>query len=239
MIRVEPPPEPEGFDAAVRQRGRAWLDDPRAGAHRRNQPRPSSFWTAWPQCAESLARGFSHRCGYTASQTLVHQGNVDHFVSWAECRASERHHLAYEWSNLRWLDARINTNKGRLDGRALPHALLDPFEVRDEWFRLDVLSLTLCMTDEIPPNLRARVEYTLRALGLIEGPIVMAQRERALRRFRAGMSLAELDEEDPLVARALRALLDAPEHDLDAAHIEFRRTLLLQHEHARAAARAP
>jgi hypothetical protein len=239
MIRVEPPPEPEHFHDEVRVPGRAWLDDPLKGVHHRAKSRPRSFWTEWAECPRALAEGFHARCGYTASQTLVHQGNVDHFVSWAECRASERHHLAYEWSNLRWLDARINTNKGRLDGRALPHALLDPFEVRDEWFRLDVLSLTLCMTDAVPPDLRARVEYTLRALGLTDGPIVMAQRHAALRRFRAGMSLAQLDEEDPLVARALRALLDAPEQGLVPAHLEFRRTLLHERERARAAARAP
>lgn len=233
MIRVERPVEPDGFELEVRRRGHEWLDDPLAGPHRRNKARPHPYWTDWPGCAEALARGFSHRCGYTASQTLVHQGNVDHFVSWAECRASKHHHLAYEWSNLRWLDARINTKKGRLDGRDLPHPLLDPFEVHDEWFRLDLLSNTLCMTDAVPLELCERVEHTLCALDLIEGPIVMAQRERALRHFRAGTSLELIGEEDPLVARALRDLLDAVESELDAAHLEFRRDL----EAARSAAR--
>ncbi|NJK32455.1 MAG: hypothetical protein HC927_08605 [Deltaproteobacteria bacterium] len=234
MIRVAPPPEPDGFDIEVRQKGLAWLNDATYGANRRYRDRPHSYWTEWKECARALAAGFGHRCGYTASHTPVHRGNVDHFVSWAECQAHEHHHLAYEWSNFRWLDGRINTTiKSKIDRRRQSKQLIDPFAVEDAWFALDLLSKTLSLTEDVPSERRELIQQTLDLLDLVEGSIVMEQRERALRRFRAGLTLELIEEEDPLVARALRKLIETPDDELAPVYRDLKHDLLNANREAR------
>jgi hypothetical protein len=226
MIRVQAPEEPAGYDEHVRKKGRAWLEDAREGPTRCRRDRPESYWTRWDECPQRLAEGFLHRCGYTASYTPVHVGHVDHFVSWAECKQSDRHALAYEWNNLRWLDGRINQRKSKLDRRPGPEPLLDPFEIRDEWFELDLGRDVLVVTDRVPVDQRTRVHHTLSKLDLYEGRIVREQRRDALEDYRHGISLARLEEKHPLVARAIRRLLATADEDLAPENRVIREDLL-------------
>ena len=79
MIHFERVPEPPGFDAEVRARGRAWLADHPAPA------RPRAFWAPY---VRHLAAGFRHLCGYTAMH--IDAGTVDSWPSTVIAAESKR-----------------------------------------------------------------------------------------------------------------------------------------------------
>ena len=130
MIPVAPPPEPGYFDAKVRQPGQAWLNNPA-----NDGKRPADHWT---HCCEDLREGFQGLCGYGAM--WLPEGTVDHYLS---CK--NHRDLAYEWSNYRFVSARINSRKGSLDD-----TILDPFEVGEGWFEVILPSMQLIVTSQVP-----------------------------------------------------------------------------------------
>jgi hypothetical protein len=111
------------------------------------------------------------------------------------------HHLAYEWSNLRYGDATMNQRK--TDAR-----VLDPSEVQDDWFQILLPSLQLVLTDRVSDDIRPLAEFTLERLGLRDHEVVVRYRRVWFRMYQeGGLSLDHLWEHAPLVARAV-------EHDL-------------------------
>lgn len=184
MVRVERVPEPEVFDEQVRRPGNEWLrSNPTAS-------RPRDYWSPF---RPYLAEGFGQRCGYCAM--FVPIGTVDHFIS---CRTDPD--LAYEWSNYRFADHWINNCK-----RTLDDSVLDPYEVEDDWFEILLPSLQLIVTDRVPPAQRKRAEATLRRLNLRDHEIMIRWRQAWYALFLDGkLSLEGLDEQAPLIARAVR-----------------------------------
>lgn len=219
MIRIEPHPEPPDFDQKVRNRGRTWLRN-KINLEKRQAP---SHWNA---CRDAVERMFSSRCGYLAS--YLTSGHVDHFVSWNRCKKTDQHHLAYEWTNLRWIHPQLNSAKS-------DHELVDPFEVADDWFELDLLSLRLIVHEErIPQARRAAVQRTVEKLQLDDGPIAEKLRREAVDLFREGISMHKLHERAPMVARALERLQDATA--LDPIRTRLRDELLRARSAARCSA---
>jgi hypothetical protein len=217
MIRVPRAREPEAFHEAVRRPGQSWL----AIAGNREAGRPRRYWR---ECANDLRAQFSGRCGYLAM--WIPGGETDHFVSWKRCQREGRHDLVYEWLNLRWAFPQVNQAKGAwLEP-------LDPFEVEDGWFELQLPSLQLVATDRLPLELREKAEVTLHELGLRDGHHAMMQRQAWLDRFRQGTPLHVIEQDAPLIGRALRRLLETPEGALQGPQRRFRRDL----ERARTAA---
>lgn len=215
MIRVERAPEPEGFEENVRRPGRAWLEVEAHRGWRRARP----YWNDWGPCRNALVDAFQRRCGYLAM--AIPSGHVDHFESWAACRESGRHHLAYEWSNYRWLLPEVNQSK-----QGIPcERLLDPFEVHDDWFELVLPSLELRLTEHVPPDARQRAMYTLQRLKLDRGTLVIEQRQAWLERYMHGLSLERVLMEAPLVGRALQRLMEAPITSLSKDLAIFRRRI--------------
>lgn len=156
----------------------------------------------------------------------IADGEVDHFISWNECR-QEHPHLAYEWTNYRYASPRINSRKRQA------RALLDPFEVQHGWFRVELPSLQLVCTEQIPAKHRARAERTLEALDLIRGTRVRRLREGWLRRYRKNqLSLHGLLDFAPLVGEAVSALLEAPEDTLSVELRAYRHRLVSDREQA-------
>lgn len=185
MIRVERVPEPQGFDARVRQRGAAWLkENPSA-------ERPRAYWLEF---ADALAEGFGHRCGYTAMHTM--SGDVDHY------RAFRGHeHLAYEWDNYRYADGRFNSAKGK-------KAIVDPYEMGEGWFEVQLPTLHMHATERVPPQCRAEVEATLRDHDLRDGERVVRTRLFWYREhLRGTLTLPGLCRYAPLVGEAVERWL--------------------------------
>lgn len=204
MIRVERRDEPPDFEERVRRKGQVWLSNP----INRDKSDPQNYWK---ECSDDVRAMFSERCGYLAS--YLSSGHVDHFVSWRRCKDAGTHHLAYEWTNYRWLHPQLNSRKGE-------HDLLDPFDVDDEWFEVDLFSYRLIVhTERIPAARRALVDWTIKRLQLDDGRIAEELREDAVRLFREGTSMREIHRRAPMVARALEKLLSAPSPDAAGARL--------------------
>lgn len=181
MIRVERVSKPSRFDRDCRRPGNRWLD---ANPGRR----PKALWAPF---TAALAEGFQQRCGYSA--VLIQNGTVDHFLSW-----KNRPELTYEWSNYRYADHRLNAKKQNIDD-----AIVDPYEVGDDWFEILLPSLQMRVTDRVPSRMRKRAELTLRRLGLDHDERIVAYRAEWWRLFHCGLPLENMREAAPLLARAI------------------------------------
>ena len=184
MIPVAHPiPEPADFEAKCRAPGNTWLTTHVSG-------RPADRWSPFRL---DLAAGFAGRCGYGAM--WISSGTVDHFASCDEDRSK-----AYEWSNYRYVEGWFNSSKSKQ-----PSAnLLDPFEVQQGWFEVDLPSLQLRLTNAVPPELRERAEFTLKRLPLRDDERVIRQRRAWLEMYEQGTPLDVIAQKAPLIAQAIR-----------------------------------
>lgn len=121
-------------------------------------------------------------------------GTVDHYQS-----CGNHPHLAYEWSNYRYLSGWINSSKGTQDEK-----VLDPFQVRDGWFEILLPSLQLVLTDAVPQEELYRARFTLERLHLQDDERIIRQRQQWYQTYRDGkLSLEGLANFAPLIARAV------------------------------------
>jgi hypothetical protein len=193
MIRVERISEPLEFDTKCRQRGNQWRKEQEAksiGFTTASSWRGASrFWTPFNK---ALCEEFVHRCGYYAM--WIHKGTVDHFIA-----KTKNPDLAFEWRNYRFLGSDLNSKKGDSGD------FLDPFEVRDEWFEIELPSLVLKITSELTePELRKKAEFTLQKLDLAQGHEVIDLRAEWYELHRTGdLTLSGLAKKAPLLARAV------------------------------------
>ncbi len=186
MKRFTPQPAPDHFDEQVRRPGRQWLET-------HPQGRPPDYWQ---RARGALADAFEGLCAYSVIH-LFETGTVDHFVSIDEARDR-----AYDWSNYRYCAGWVNASKGNI-----PSALLmDPFEVQDDWFEIQLPSLQLRVTDACPQPLRERAEFTIRRLRLRDGERAIRGRQNLMELHLSGeLPLESLEAFCPLLARALRS----------------------------------
>lgn len=184
MIPVRNPiDEPGNFDKECRQKGKQWL------AANPDANRPRDLWTPFRPL---LADGFVDRCGYAAM--WISSGTVDHHVSFHENPT-----LAYEWSNFRYVEGWINSSKSR----KVAEKLLDPFEVEQGWFAIELPSLQLMLTDAVPEHLRDRAEYTLKNLPIQHDERIVRARRAWLEMYELGTPLAVIEKKAPLIAAAI------------------------------------
>jgi len=183
MMRFEFISEPIEFDEKCRKKGNAWL------ANNLDKKRPKDYWSPF---RTDLGNGFRNLCGYSAMFDCT--ATVDHFLSCANYR-----HLAYEWSNYRYVTGWINSSKKNLDDQ-----ILDPFEVEDDWFEILLPSLQLVLTDQVPLSHRSKAEFTLKRLGLDRDERVMRLREEWFNMYQNGeINFEGLTKKAPLIARAI------------------------------------
>ncbi len=184
MIRFSPVPEPAAFDAEVRQRGKRWLQ-------KNPKERPIDYWGKFKG---ELSDGFGHLCAYSAMYEPV--GTVDHFVSCDEDRSQ-----AYEWSNYRFASGWLNSSKQNITASQI----IDPFEVKDGWFRILLPSLQLVVeASMIPQSLLPKAEFVLKRLHLRDDERVLRQRREWYRMYQdEELTLAGLYKKAPLIARAV------------------------------------
>lgn len=184
MIRVARVAAPPQFREKCQIPGKKWLNANR-GARR-----PRDYWS---QFKANLANGFANRCGYSALYEPV--GSVDHFKNW-----KHRPELAYDWQNFRYAAEWINKSKQTADDE-----VLDPYEVQDGWFEITLPSLQLRVTDRVPPEKRARANYTLTRLHLRDDERVIRQRHQWYAMYLEGkLSIEGLEQVAPLIAAAVK-----------------------------------
>ncbi len=179
-----PIPEPDDFDTKCRQKGNEWLiKNPEC-------KRPKDYWGIF---RGELAAAFKERCAYGALR--IGQGTVDHHVS-----CHEDNKLAYEWSNYRYVDGWMNSSKNKKPSSCF----LDPFEVEDGWFEIELPSLQMTTTTKIPAKFRERAEYTLNELPLKNDERIIRQRRAWLKEYEEGnITIQGLYKFAPLIAKAL------------------------------------
>ncbi|MBD2484300.1 hypothetical protein [Planktothrix sp. FACHB-1365] len=184
MIKFNSLPKPPDFDEQVRKPGESWL------AKNPDKKRPKDYWTPFKH---HLADGFSNLCGYSVMYEPV--GTVDHYLC-----CDNYPDLAYEWSNYRYASGWINSSNQTLDDQ-----VLDPFQVRDDWFEIILPSLQLVLTNQVPPEELERAAFTLERLHLRDDERVIRQRREWYRCYLAGeITLEGLEKKAPLIARAVR-----------------------------------
>jgi hypothetical protein len=186
MMRFRPAKEPERFDERCRGRGRKWL------AEHSSWDRPYDYWSEFEP---DLRAAFHDLCAYCTM--VIPKGDVDHFIPVALLKRRGHHHRIYEWDNLRYADEYFNKKK-------TDFLILDPFQVRDDWFDLLLPSLELVLTDRLPKRHHTRARRTLEKLGLDRGEVVVRYRRKWFNMYRRRrLDLDGLREVAPLIARAV------------------------------------
>lgn len=181
MMHVARAGKPLEFDAQVGDRGeRAMLEliGSAAAPRRRGRKRPVVAATIeeipvemlpdfWRFAIPMLRAKYAHTCAYLGMRIDPATGHatVDHFI--AKCRERAR---AYDWANFRLASGQMNTNKGDFDD------VLDPFEIEDGWFVLDLGTFKVKPADALDDGLKARIRATIIRLKLND-PVYCDARE--------------------------------------------------------------
>lgn len=152
---------------------------------------------------------YDDTCAYLGLRIFAGQSRptVDHFVP--KSAGARGRELAYEWSNYRLSALRPNQVKSRKD-------VLDPFEVEDEWFRLDLVRGNVKVCPSLPDALKAQVCATIAGLGLNDDDCA-ADRRRIIGLWEEGLSFAALAGCAPFIAREIRRQGGAPGRPFVAA----------------------
>ncbi len=115
--------------------------------------------------------------------------------------------MIFEWTNLRYAAAWINSRKSALRSAEV----LDPHEVGDGWFEIVLPSCEMVMTERCPPDYRVRATTMLTRLGLGRGEEVVEYRQEWYRMYEEGeLTLDGLERKAPLIARAVRKQQERP-----------------------------
>lgn len=171
MIRVNLAPEPPGFDLAVRQRGLSAIAEliglpptiKRSGprrkkiANRREDIPPESFPDYWTAAIDDLLRAYRRICAYVCCyiEPITGMPTVDHMIP----KTLKWEH-AYEWSNFRLACHLMNARKSDMTH------VLDPFDVEDGWFELELVGFGLKCCASVDAELQRRIADTIETLGL-------------------------------------------------------------------------
>jgi hypothetical protein len=206
MIRVTPAPEPPHFDRLVRIPGLRAIAEmvgerpPRRGgrrfqkiADRRQDIPPDKFPPYWAEVLDDLMTAYNRICAYSCFRIHPVTGSrsVDHMAP-----KSCSHDRVHEWSNYRLASSLLNARKKEFGD------VLDPFEIIDGWYQLELLGFQVLPDPKLPARIRNRVKQTIERLRLDD---FRTWRERDAENYWARkISLAILTEESPFVAKELR-----------------------------------
>lgn len=216
MIRVQLQPEPSDFDEAVRQPGLSAIAElvgeealiTRPGRKReqlvdaQNNPITdrtripgSKFPDYWTKALDSLWEAYDQVCAFTCLYIPRVTGNrsVDHMIP--KSRAWDR---VYEWSNYRLACGLANSRKGASE------EVLDPFEIEDGWFHLELTGFQVLPNPVLDDDTKARVNETIRILGLNERDCLKQREDYALGYWEHDLSLRRLERRAPHIAIELR-----------------------------------
>lgn len=217
MIRVARAPEPPDFDAEVRRPGQIAMLELSGQATRRIIPGYSGrVYTSlattidaipaaripalWQGVGLQLLRtAYKNVCAYLGMALHPSTGaaTVDHFLP-----KSVAPGLAYEWDNYRLASSSANRSKDDATG------ILDPFEIENDWFFLNLQSGELTPQHDLPDEIATAVWNTIAALNLND-PTHRKSRLDAIDAYLGAnpsyhVGLDYLDVEMPVVAWHLR-----------------------------------
>ena len=134
-------------------------------------------------------------CAYSAQWISPVTGghSIDHFVPKAL-----RPDLAYEWSNFRYASFKFNRRKDT-------HTILDPFQIKPDWFVLDFPSLLVKANSALSPDQKETVYHTIGVLKLNTDDKCVEDRQIWVEDFCQGdISFTHLEKKAPFIASELQ-----------------------------------
>lgn len=156
MIPVTPQPEPSTFDAKVRKPGLDWLNQ--QGIPLDQPPAdPAALPTYWRRTQKELWRAYRGVCAFLCIYFEWPLGaqSTDHFIPKSSNAGS-----AYEWANYRLSCLGMNRIKNKFDD------VMDPFEIKQDTFVLNLASGEIKPGDAQPDDIKAKATETIRRLKL-------------------------------------------------------------------------
>ncbi len=171
MIPVMEQPEPANFDRDVRRPGQLFL---RLTARPTNEQFKRQ--EHWKKALPELRTAYNNICAYCACWIPFDQGTADHFQPKSADPAQ-----AYEWTNLRLAQEKLNNNKGD------SMEVLDPFHIAVGWFALDLTSVLVKPNDNLTKILGRAVKKTIDILKLNSNTLVQL-RYSVLRDYSDGLT---------------------------------------------------
>lgn len=156
MIRVMPQDEPAEFDNKVRQRGLAYLTRQKINLNE-ELPSGTELPPYWRDCLDDLYRLYQGVCAYLCVrfERTIGAATADHYIA---KKTLPRH--AYEWSNYRLACMAMNSRKRDFED------VLDPFLIKEETFRLDLISGSIYPNPSLSQGEIERAQNTIDRLGL-------------------------------------------------------------------------
>jgi len=209
MIRVEPAPEPADFDRKVRQPGLSAIAElvgekplvsrpgPRRKkrANRREDIPSSEFPAYWTVVIDDLLLAYHRICAYVSVyiEPVVGIATVDHMIP-----KSSAWDNVYEWRNYRLACPLMNSRKGMVS------VVLDPFEVEDGWFALDLVSFQVVPGVDLAATVTRSVTDCIDRLRLNGQDCLTLRKDYAVNYWEGDISFAYLKRRAPFVAMELR-----------------------------------
>lgn len=141
-----------------------------------------------------LLQAYGRVCAYMSFyiERVTGAASVDHMLpkslDWRE---------VYKWHNYRLACALMNSRKN--DYRDV----LDPFEVQDGWFRLELVGYQVVPDPQLPPDIRDKVQATIERLQLNDYECLKLREEYAAAFEQGDISLGHLRQRAPFLAREL------------------------------------
>lgn len=161
MIYIQPQPEPNNFDIAIRQKGNTWLND--NPNYRQQEKKLPTYWTA---CLDDLYQAYHGICAYYAWYIDKASGgcSVDHFNPKSPKDNNQNYdNQIYEWCNFRLACLDANRKKNNYED------VLDPFlPYIDNVFTLDLTNgrINISSQGSISTILKQLAETTIERLKL-------------------------------------------------------------------------
>lgn len=148
----------------------------------------------WIRCLKQLHRAYHGICAYTCFRIeRLAFPNVEHFIA----KTRNGHAEAYEWKNFRLACGYVNAAKHIFAD------ILDPAEIQDGWFQLDLYTLKVKADTMQSTELQAQITATIMRLKL-DGYRVKEMRRHMLEHFRTGrVTLAYLEMDNPFLYKEL------------------------------------
>jgi len=187
LIPVAPQPEPLNFDRDVRRPGQQYLtvvQHPTSVQFNRHG--------YWKNVLPELRKAYNNICAYCACWIPFDAGTLDHYLPKSKHPAQ-----AYEWSNYRLAQAKMNYNKDDST------EVLDPFHIDHGWFVLDLSTMYVRADAALSPKIRDAVSQTIDILKLNSKTLVDL-RYSVLKDYSDGVPLAFLERRYPFVASELK-----------------------------------
>ncbi len=155
----------------------------------------------WTRALDALHSAYGGYCAYLARYIEpVETPTVDHFVA---LRDSTDPMLAYTWANYRLASSLMNGCKSAFDD------VLDPFDIEEQWFALDLNTFKVVPGPKLPPERLADAQATIVRLHLDDKPVCESRR-RAFHKYwsppagKPPVPLWSLKEDEPFLEYEMR-----------------------------------